>query len=239
MTSEWLRLKRQPSGNEFDIDAVVNAQVELRNGHTPSENLYQDRRRDLHDIAAMILLDQSYSTDAWLNDVRVLDVINESIFCVSEVLEDYIETFAIAGFASNTRRACRFNMLKEFDEPWSKAKDRLGAVKPEGYTRIGPALRHAHERLLNQKARRKIVILLTDGRPCDYDRYEGKHGIHDVKKAIETGLQYGIHTHAFAIEKQAAEYFPQMFIGHHFDILQNPGKLSGALVKLFARLMSG
>jgi nitric oxide reductase NorD protein len=187
----------------------------------------------------MILLDQSYSTDAWLNDVRVLDVINESIFCVSEVLEDYIETFAIAGFASNTRRACRFNVLKEFDETWSKAKGRLGAVKPEGYTRIGPALRHAHERLLNQKASRKIVILLTDGWPCDYDRYEGKHGIHDVKKAIETGLQYGIHTHAFAIEKPAAEYFPQMFIDHHFDILQNPDKLSGAQVKLFARLMAG
>ena len=239
MTSEWLRMKRQPSGNEFDIDAVVNSQVELLSGHTPSENLYQDRKRDLHDVSAMILLDQSYSTDAWLNDVRVLDVIAESIHCVGEVLEDYIETFAIAGFASNTRRACRFNVLKEFSEPWSEAKNRLGAVQPEGYTRIGPALRHAQEKLINEKASRKIVILLTDGRPCDYDRYEGKHGIQDVKKAIETGLQYGVHTHAFAIEKQAAEYFPQMFTGHHFDILPNPDKLSGALTKLFAKLITG
>ena len=238
MTSEWLRKKRQASGSEFDIDAVVDAQVWLRSGHTPSEKLYVDRRRDLHDVAAVILLDQSYSTDAWLNGLRVLDVINESIYCVGEVLEEYIEMFSIAGFASNTRRACQFNVLKAFDEPWSQVRGRLGAVHPGGYTRIGPALRHAQEQLLNQTASRRIVILLTDGRPCDYDRYEGRHGIHDVKKAIECGLQYGVQTHAFAIEKQAAEYFPQMFVGHHFDILPNPDKLSGALVRLFARLLT-
>ncbi|MBT5928054.1 MAG: VWA domain-containing protein, partial [Verrucomicrobia bacterium] len=211
ITSDWLRMKRQPNGCDFDIDAVVDSRVEWLTGHTPDENIYQDRKRDLHDISAMILLDQSYSTDAWLENVRVLDVIRESIYCVGEVMEDYFESFAIAGFASNTRRNCRFNMLKDFHESWSVGKNRLGSVQSEGYTRIGPALRHAQEKLFNTQSRQKIIILITDGRPCDYDRYEGRHGIHDVKKAIETGLQHGIHTHAFAVEKQAAEYFPQMF----------------------------
>ncbi len=238
MTSEWLRLKRQSAGSEFDLDAIVDSRVDCLTGRTPTENFYEDRKRDLHDISAVILLDQSYSTDAWLNNIRVLDIITQSLYCVGEVLEDYIESFAVAGFASNTRRACRFNLLKDFHEPWSNAKNRLGAVQAEGYTRIGPALRHAQEKLFNEKARRKIVILLTDGRPCDYDRYEGEHGIQDVKKAIESGLLHGIHSHAFAIEKQAAEYFPKMFTGRHFDILSSPDRLGGALCKRFGQLMT-
>jgi nitric oxide reductase NorD protein len=112
-------------------------------------------------------------------------------------------------------------------------------VHPGGYTRIGAALRHAHEIIDRQSAKKKIVLLITDGRPCDYDRYEGNHGIHDVKKAIETGHQHGIATHAFAIEKRAAEYFPRMFTQHHFDIIPTPERLTQTICKLFARLRTG
>ncbi len=238
LTSDWLRVRRQPVGTEFDIDAVVDSEVERRTGHTPSEAIYLDRRRELHDIAALILLDESYSTDAWIDDQRVLDIICETVFCVGEVLEEYIERFALATFTSNTRRSCEFNVVKDFAEPWRGSAGRLGALEPRGYTRIGPALRHAQERLLNEAATRKIIILLTDGRPCDYDRYEGTYGIKDVKKALQVGQRNGIQTHAFAIEKQAAECFPQMFTQHHYDILRTPDRLAQTMCKLFARLLA-
>lgn len=239
LRSEFLRVRRQPLGLEFDLDAVIQAEVVRRAGGTPSELLYTDVRRDLHDIAALILLDQSYSTDAWLNDARVLDIITETIFCVGEVLGEAIEKFAIAGFSSNTRRSCRFTLLKTFTEPWGTTRGRLGTIEPCGYTRIGPALRHAQELLAREPARRKIILLITDGRPCDYDRYEGIYGIKDVKKAIETGRQNGIQTHAFAVEKQAAEYFPAMFTQHSYDIIPNPGLLTESMCRLFARLLRG
>ena len=238
MVSDWLHLRRQTAGAEFDLDAVVEAEVERRTGHTPTEAIYLDRRRDLHDIAALVLMDESYSTDAWMNNRRVLDIITESVFCVGEVLEDYVEKFALASFSSNTRRSCRFNVLKNFHDPWAAAAGRLGALQPRGYTRIGPALRHAQDRLLNEPAARKIVILITDGRPCDYDRYEGIYGIKDVKKAIEVGKQNGIQTHAFAVEKQAAECFPQMFTQHHYDILPAPDRLAQTMCKLFAKRLA-
>ena len=71
------------------------------------EAIYLNRKRDLHDSAALVLLDVSYSTDAWIDGRRVLDVIRETVFCVGEVLEEYVEQFGIATFTSNTRRACQ------------------------------------------------------------------------------------------------------------------------------------
>jgi len=238
LTSEYLKLKRQPNGNDFDIDAVIDGQVQLRTGHTPTEAIYLNQKKDIHDVSAVMLLDLSYSTDAWVKNARVLDSIMETVYCVGEVIEDYIDSFAVAGFSSNTRRSCRFEILKDFQEPWDKAKQHFGALQPEGYTRIGPALRHAQELLINQEASRKIVILVTDGRPCDYDRYEGTYGVRDVRKAIETGKLHGLTTHAFAIEKQATETFPMMFSRHHFDVVNSPQQLSQYMSKLFSKLIA-
>ena len=239
LLSERVRLRRQRNGAEFDLDAVVASETERRTGHTPSEAVYLDTRRDRHDVAALILVDSSYSTDAWLANRRGLDVIRETVFCVGDVLDDFIGRFALAAFASHTRQACRFDILKGFQEEWKPARDRLGSVVPEGYTRIGPALRHAQELLHGEFASRKLIILITDGRPCDYDRYEGAYGIHDVKKAIDTGRQNGIDTHAFAIEQQASEHFPRMFSPRHYDIVSSPERLAWTLCRLFGRLLAG
>jgi len=236
IVNEWMKAKRQPFGPEFDLEAVVEGEVARRCGFTPSELCYIDRHRALHDVAAYILMDQSFSTDSWVDNVRVLDTIRESILCVGEVLEDFIERFAIAGFSSNTRRQCGFHLVKGFEESWHDTRARLGGLDACGYTRIGPALRHAQELLAKEDAERKLIILITDGRPCDYDRYEGTYGIRDVKKAIDTGRQEGILTHAFAIERRAREQFPRMFTQHHFDVLPSPQALIGGLCALFLRL---
>lgn len=238
LTSVYLKLRRQPLGNELDLDAVVDSRVRLKTGQSPDERVYIDRKRDLHDVAAVLLLDLSFSTDSWVRDIRVLDAIMETVYCVGEVIEGAIEAFSVAGFSSNTRRSCRYEVLKDFHEPWQKAKLHFGSLQPQGYTRIGPALRHAHEALLNQGASRKIAILVTDGRPCDYDRYEGTYGIRDVRKAIETGTLHGLRTHAFAIEKQACETFPQMFSRDHFDVVPSPEQLTRHVSRLFARLLA-
>ena len=78
-------------------------------------------------------MDESYSTDAWMNNRRVLDIITETVFCVGEVLEDYVEKFALASFSSKTRRSCRFNVVKSFHEPWATAAGRLGSLQPRDF----------------------------------------------------------------------------------------------------------
>ena len=236
LATQTQRAKRQPDGPELDIDAVVAAQVASRSGHSPDDRLYIQRQRKLHDVAALILMDQSFSTDAWLDDARVLDTIRETLFCVGEVMDEFIETFAVAGFSSNTRRQCDFHLIKDFAESWRGTRARLGSLEAQGYTRIGTALRHAQELLIRQPAEKRVIFLITDGRPCDYDRYEGEYGIRDVRKAIENGIRHGIMTHAFAIEKRACEQFPRMFSRQHYDIVPNPRALVASMCGAFARL---
>jgi len=233
------RAKRQPHGPELDIDALVRMRSDLAAGRTPDERIYVERRRRLHDVSALILMDLSFSTDSWIDDARVLDTIRETLFCTGEVLEEFIEGFAVAGFSSNTRRQCEFHLIKDFRESWAASRARLGALESRGYTRIGPALRHAQEMVSRESGERKIVFLLTDGRPCDYDRYEGEYGIRDVRKAIETGARHGILTHAFAIEQRAREQFPRMFKRHHYDVVPSPRALAASLCGAFARLRLG
>lgn len=239
IANEWLRRKRQPFGPDFDLDAVVDGEVARHAGQSPGELCYVDRRRSLHDVAALILMDQSFSTDAWIDDARVLDTIRDTIFCVGEVLEDFVERFAVAAFSSNTRRQCAYHRIKDFAEPWHGTRARLGGIEARGYTRIGPALRHAQEQLVRESAARKVLLLVTDGRPCDYDRYEGDYGIQDVKKAIETGKRHGILIHAFAVDRQAREHFPRMFTQHHYHIVANPRVLVQSMCALFVRLETG
>jgi nitric oxide reductase NorD protein len=236
LATQTQRAKRQPDGPELDIDAVVAAQVSFLSGHSPDDRLYIQRQRKLHDVAALILMDQSFSTDAWIDDARVLDTIRETLFCVGEVMDEFIETFAVAGFSSNTRRQCDFHLIKDFAESWHDKRARLGSLEAQGYTRIGTALRHAQELLIRQPAEKRVIFLITDGRPCDYDRYEGEYGIRDVRKAIENGNRYGIMTHAFAIEKRACEQFPRMFSRQHYDIVPNPRALVASMCGAFARL---
>ena len=236
LATEYLRAKRQPSGDDFDIDALVDHQIQWRGGQSPDENIYLHRNRELHDLSALILLDRSYSTDGYIDGERVLDIIRETIFCAGEVLADFVEDFGVAAFSSNTRHQCSFQWVKGFDDPWRMARARLGEVDAAGYTRIGPALRHAQEALVKRHARRRVVILVTDGKPCDYDRYEGTYGIRDVKMALETGHRNDIGAHAFAVERRAKEYFPAMFTPDHYSIVSSPKALASGLCDLFATL---
>jgi nitric oxide reductase NorD protein len=239
LANAQLRVKRQPTGPDFDLDALVERHIRVRASQPPNEAIYIDPRRRLHDVAALIVMDESFSTDSYLTGARVLDTIADIIFCVGEVLSEFDIEFSVAGFSSNTRRHCDFSIVKAFDDKWSEARGKLGGLNANGYTRIGPALRHGARLLKTREAERKVIILVTDGRPCDYDRYEGTYGVHDVKKAIEEAHLENVMTYAFAIDKQAREHFHLMFTPHHYNVVTNPTSLSISMCNLFGRLKLG
>lgn len=57
------KIKNLPEGEEYDLDALVEAQVDRRAGRASSEKLYWRRNKDQRSVAMAFLLDVSASTD--------------------------------------------------------------------------------------------------------------------------------------------------------------------------------
>jgi len=232
------RLRERPralDGDDVDIDAMCQAYATLRAGRTPTRRLYVERARKARDLATTVLLDVSLSTDSWVDNHRVLDVAKESVLVLGEVADRLGDELQILAFASHTRHKVRCWMVRDWHEPWSRGRARLGTLEPQGYTRIGPALRHATEQLRATKAQRKLLLLVSDCKPTDYDRYEGGHGMSDVHKALAEARQRDVWVHALAIDAVAKSWLPGMFGPGQWAVLPRPEALPDALTQAYGR----
>ncbi|MFA5297970.1 MAG: VWA domain-containing protein [Lutibacter sp.] len=228
--------RRQTQGEEFDIDAITDLFVDVHSKHTPSEKIYLSKRKKIKDLSILLLLDISLSSDSYAAGNRVIDVEKEVSILFGELLNEFNIDFSINCFYSKTRNHSTYITIKDFDEDWNKAKFKVGAVGPSGYTRIGAALRHSGALLDKRKTKNKWVILISDGKPNDYDKYEGKYGVNDVKQALRELNERQINSYALAIEASAKYYLPQMFGQNHYQILTTPVELLKSLVQLFEKI---
>lgn len=228
--------RRQFQGECFDLDALTDLYTDIHSGKTPDERVYLSSRKKEKDLSILLLLDISLSSDGYAAGNRVIDVEKEVSILFGEILNEFNIEFAIDGFSSKTRNFTTYLTLKDFNENWHQAKHKIGAAEPNGYTRIGPALRHAGARLMKTEAKNKWIILLSDGKPNDYDKYEGKYGIQDIKQALRELNEAKINSYALAIEAQAKYYLPQMFGHNHYEILTSPQELIKSLAKLYERI---
>ncbi|MBL8920083.1 MAG: hypothetical protein JNJ54_14555 [Myxococcaceae bacterium] len=223
---------RQRTGTDVDLDALVARYGALRAGECNESRLYATRRRHSRDTAVLVLLDASLSTDAWVANRRVLDVEKEAVLALGDALEGLFDEVAVAAFCSQTRRDCRFLVVKGFPEPWSVGAQRLASLEPHGFTRIGPAIRHATSELLACGAKQKLLLLVSDGKPSDVDRYEGRYGVADVHRAVLDAQGAGVVTHALAVDPAARAWLPSMFGHGRASVVSRPDDLVNALAKV-------
>lgn len=228
--------RKQLQGEAFDLDALTDLYTDIHSKVSPDERIYLTQRKKEKDLAILVLLDISLSSDGYAAGNRVIDVEKEVSILFGEILNEFTIDFAIDGFYSKTRNFTTYLTLKDFKENWDKAKFKIGSIEPNGYTRIGPALRHAGARISQSDARNKWIILISDGKPNDYDKYEGQHGIQDIKQALRELNEQEINSYALAIEAQAKYYLPQMFGQNHYQILTSPEALLKSLANLYEKI---
>lgn len=236
-TRTWL--KGQQDGEEIDLDAWVRKQADWLSGtHADSRGTYCTQVNQQRDLACLLLADLSLSTDAYASEsARVIDVIGDSLFLFSEALSATGDRFAMYGFSSLRRGNVRFNRLKSFDERYDDlARGRIAAIKPGYYTRMGAAIRQATELLKTQKQRQRLLLLLTDGKPNDLDRYEGRYGIEDTRMALHQARQQGLRPFCVTIDNEDNQYLPHLFGAGGYAVIRKPEELPKELPLLYAQM---
>jgi nitric oxide reductase NorD protein len=232
-------LRGQLDGVELDLEALIRARSDLRASGVGSDRVYQASRRQARDLAVLLLVDVSLSTDGWIDNRRILDVEKEALTVLAHGLAACGDDHAILTFTSRRRNWVRIDSVKDFDEPFSaQVTRRISALKPGFYTRIGAALRHAVTRLDERPNRHRLIILLTDGKPNDIDHYEGRYGIEDTRRAVQEARRAGIAVFGVTVDREAKDYFPTLFGRGGYAIVDHIARLPSALPALYRHLVA-
>jgi nitric oxide reductase NorD protein len=225
-------LKKQPYGENVDIDALVEAYADSTIGMEMSDRLFTKMHKLERDIAVMFMVDMSGSTKGWINDAE-----REALVLLCESLETLGDRYAIYGFSGMTRKRCEVYRVKSFDEAYSEeVRGRISNIAPKDYTRMGVTIRHL-SRLLNEvEARTKLLITLSDGKPDDYDTYRGAYGIEDTRQALIEAKRDGIHSFCITIDTEARDYLPHMYGAVNYTVIDEVRKLPLKVSDIYRRL---
>ncbi len=266
---ERVRVYRRNDGDELDLDAVIEAIVDRRSGHRVDERLDIRRDRAARDVATAFLIDLSASTSSPVDPVsepdpasvsddggfeewdltpvvraperRVIDVAKDAVALMCDALERLGDRHGVYGFSGKGRHQVDFCVAKEFADRTSPVTwSALAAMKPLGYTRMGPAIRHTATKLSIQEARTKLLIVISDGYPQDVDygpdRRDKSYGVHDTARALADAQMAGIDTFCVTIDPAGHDYLRTMCPDRRYLVIDEVSSLPAELAKVYLAL---
>ena len=186
--------RRQPVGDDIDIDALIDHLVDRATGHSHEEHIYCNSQRTRRDLCTALLVDVSRSTGDRMRDGRtIFGQQVRTAQLISKAFSHFGDRVAVYAFHSWGRAITRLLRVKGFDEnEGAVVEKRFAALQASGLTRLGAAIRHASYRLLSEKYHsHRLLMVLTDGLAYD-DEYEGRHAEADVEKALAEAREQGI-----------------------------------------------
>ena len=175
---------------------------------------------------------------------RVIDVFKEATVLMADALHGLGHRFAIWGFSGEGRLQVDFLRFKDFGEGWGPREAApLGAAMPRGYTRTGAAVRHATQLLVQEPARRRLLIVLSDGYPQDRDYGpqpdNPSHGVADTARALREAEQAGVGHFHLSVDAAAHDYLRRMGKPGSYRVVDDVEALPRELLRLAQRLRNG
>ncbi|MDE2089959.1 MAG: VWA domain-containing protein, partial [Gammaproteobacteria bacterium] len=162
--------RRQLDGDELDLEAVVGYVTEKRAGRAPHPRVYRRRHAQQRDTAVLLLADLSTSimANAHNGAGKVVDRLRAGVLLFAEALQDVGDPCAVCGFASQHHDNVNFYVIKDFNEPINHdTRAIIAALSGRLASRLGAAIRHAVRRFDTVSAQRRLLLILSDGRPAD------------------------------------------------------------------------
>ncbi|MBL9050771.1 MAG: nitric oxide reductase D protein [Tabrizicola sp.] len=234
-----------PDGDVLDTERAVRARVDFLSTGEGTDRVWRQTRPERRDLAVSILLDVSRSTESAIpghgHDGRsVIDIEREALAALAWGLDACGDSFAIHAFSSLKRDRVFVQEVKGFAEPMSEATEhRIAALKPGHYTRLGAAIRHTSALLTKEARKRRLLLVITDGKPNDLDHYEGRHGIEDSRMAILEARRAGHAVFGITVDRDGKSWFPRLFGQGAFALIPHPEKLTQALPQIYRQLVMG
>jgi Mg-chelatase subunit ChlD len=187
------RCHRQAQGDDIDIDAAVEARVEVMAGSAPDEAVYVDSLRRRRDLAVLLLLDISGSVaEPGATGQTVHEQQRAAAAAFTVALHDLGDRVALYAFHSQGRSAVTLVPVKRFDDDLDTlVMRRLHSLVPGGYSRLGAAIRHGAAVVEDRGGTsRRLLVVLSDGLAYDHG-YERVYGAADARRALAEARRRG------------------------------------------------
>jgi hypothetical protein len=187
------RRHRQSQGDDIDIDAAVEARVEVRARSVPDEAVYLDSLRRRRDLSVLLLLDVSGSAaEPGTVGRTVHEQQRAAVANLAVALHDLGDRVALYAYYSQGRRAVSIVPVKRFDDHLdAHVIRRLNSLEPGAYSRLGAAIRHGSAVLeARGGTSRRLLVVLSDGLAYDHG-YERAYGAADARRALTEARRRG------------------------------------------------
>ena len=87
---------------------------------------------------------------------------------------------------------------------------------------MGAAIRHVGGRLRERARARKLMLVITDGRPHDpTDRYEGRYALEDTRRALQEIRVRGVQCFGLTIDRRGRAWSPHLFGSGHYVVFSH------------------
>ena len=233
------RLRRQPDGEAIDLEACINAMIDLRAGLDPDPRINSRTERRSRDLATLVLIDVSQSTNDPLagTPTSILTLERAAAALLAEAMTALSDRFTLRAFCSNGRTDIRYTAIKDFAATFDlDAKRKLAGLNGSLSTRLGAAIRHAGHELATERTHRRLLLIMSDGAPADIDIGSPTYLIEDARHAVQELALKGIDAFGIGLDPTSRATFAHIFGRNRSVVVERLEHLPETLTRIYLRL---